>query len=86
MLTLEGKFAAGPFHSDEDSSVFSNCCFSVDGSRMVTNHYNDLFVWDVSSGSRERRIPCNTLYSLSFAASGNFLATTDIDNVFRSTM
>ena len=82
VLTLEGEFAAGPFHFDEDSSVFSNCCFSVDGSRMVTNHYNDLFVWDVSSGSSEKRILCNTLYSLSFAANGNFLATTDIDNVF----
>ena len=82
VLTLQGKFTAGPFHCDEDSSEFSNCCFTVDGSRMVTNNGNRLFVWNVPNGRRERSIPCNPLSSLSFAASGNFLATTDIHNVF----
>ena len=82
VLTLKGKFTAGPFHCDEDSSEFSNCCFPVDGSRMVTNNDNGLHFWNVSNGSMERRILCDTLYSLSFAASCNFLATIDIDSVF----
>ena len=40
VLTLQGKFTAGPFHYDEDSSEFSNCCFTLDGTRMVTNNDN----------------------------------------------
>ena len=82
VLTLQGEFTAGPFHCDEDSSEFSNCCFTVDGSRMVTNNDNGLFVWNVYNGRRERSISCHPLRSLSFAASGDLLATTDIDNVF----
>ena len=82
VLTLQGKFTAGPFHCDEDSSEFSNCCFTVDGSRMVTNSDNSLLVWNVYNGRRERSISCHLLRSLSFAASGNLLATTDIRNVF----
>ena len=82
VLTLQGKFTAGPFHCDEDSSEFSICCFTVDGSRMVTNSDNSLLVWNVYNGRRERSISCYPLHSLSFAASGNFLATTDIHNVF----
>ena len=82
VLTLQGKFIEGPFHCDEDSSEFSNCCFTVDGSRMVTNNDNGLFVWNVYNGRRERSISCHPLRSLSFAASGNLLATIDIDNVF----
>ena len=82
VLTLQGKFTAGPFHCDEDSSEFRNCCFSVDGSRMVTNNDNGLFVWNVYNGRRERYISCHPLLSLSFAASGNLLATIDINRVF----
>ena len=82
VLTLQGKFTAGPFHCDEDSSEFSNCCFAVDGSRLVTNNDNSLLVWNVYNGRREMSISCHPLRSLSFAASGNLLATTDIDNVF----
>ena len=82
VLTLQGKFTAGPFHCDEDSFEFSNCCFTVDGSRMVTNSDNSLLVWNVYNGRRERSISCYPLHSLSFAASGNLLATTDIRNVF----
>ena len=82
VLTLQGKFTAGPFHCDEDSSEFSNCCFTVDGSRMVTNNDNGLFVWNVYNGRMERFILCCELRSLSFAASGNFLATVDIANFF----
>ena len=81
-LTLQGKFTAGSFHCDEESSIFSNCCFSVDGSKMVTHYGNHLFVWNVFNGSMKRRISCHPLLSLSFAASDNFLATTDIHNVF----
>ena len=82
VLTLQGKFTAGPFHCDEDSSEFSNCCFTVDGSRMVTNRNNSLLVWNVYNGRRERFISCYLLHSLSFTASGNLLATIDIHNVF----
>ena len=82
VLTLQRKFTVGPFHCDEGSSVFQNCCFSVDGSRMATNHDYDLFVWNVFNGSMERRMSCNSLLSLSFAASGNLLGTTDIYNHF----
>ena len=82
VLTLQGKFTAGPFQCDKDSSKFSNCCFTVDGSRMVTNNDNSLFVWNVYNGRRERYISCHPLRSLSFTASGNLLATVDIDNVF----
>ena len=82
VLTLQGKFTPGPFYCDEDSSKFSNCCFTVDGSRMVTNNDYGLFVWNVYNGRMERSISCHRLRSLSFAASGNLLATVDIDNVF----
>ena len=82
VLTLQGKFTAGPFHCDQNSSEFSNCCFAVDGSRMVTNNANGLFVWNVYNGRRERSISCYPLRSLSFAASGNLLATIDNDSVF----
>ena len=82
VLTLQGKFTAGPFRCDKDSSEFNNCCFTVDGSRMVTNKDNGLFVWNVSDGSMERSVSCHPLRSLSFAASGNLLATIDIHNVF----
>jgi hypothetical protein len=84
VLTFQGTLTTGPFRCDESSSVFSNCCFSMDGSKMVTNYGNDLFVWNVSNGGREMYLPCNRLlHSLSFSASGDFLGTTDIDNVFR---
>ena len=82
VLTLQGKFIEGPFHCEKDSSKFSNCCFTVDGSRMVTNNDNSLFVWNVYNGRRERSISCHPLRSSSFSASGNFLATIDTDNVF----
>ena len=82
VLTLQGKFTAGPFHCDEDSSEFSTCSFTVDGSRMATISDNSLLVWNVYSGRRERSISCHPLHSLSFAASGNLLATIDIENVF----
>ena len=82
VLTLQGKFTPGPFRCDEDSSKFSNCCFTVDGSRMVTNNDISLFVWNVYNGRRERSISCHPLRCSSFSASGNFLATIDTDNVF----
>ena len=82
VLTLQEKFTPGPFRCDEDSSKFSNCCFTVDGSRMVTNNDISLFVWNVYNGRRESSISCHPLRCSSFSASGNFLATIDTDNVF----
>ena len=82
VLTLQGKSTEGPFQCDKESSEFSNCCFTVDGSKMVTHNDNGLFVWNVYNGRRERSISCSPLSSLSFAASGNLLATTATDNVF----
>ena len=88
VLTLEGTVANGPFETDEDSSVFNNCCFSLDGSRMVT-HYgrfrseNYLIVWNVFGGTKERCFHCEWLISLSFTASGNFLGTTGIGKTIR---
>lgn len=82
VLTLDGKLRTGPFHCDEDNSKFSNSCFSVDGSRMATTYGKHLYVWDVSSGNMERCLRCTLLRSLSFAANGNFLATTGYDYVF----
>ena len=82
VLTLQGKSTEGPFQCDKESSEFSNCCFTVDGSKMVTHNDNGLFVWNVYNGRMERSISCSPLSSLSFAASGNFLATTATDNVF----
>ena len=82
VLTLQGTFTNGPFDCDLESSAFNNCCFSLDGSKMVTNHFNTLTVWDVVSGTKEKDISCKTLYSFSFTASGNFLGTADSENVF----
>ena len=82
VLTLDGKLRTGPFHCDEDSSKFSNSCFSADGSRMATTYGKHLYVWDVSSGNMERCLRCTLLRSLSFATNGNFLATTGCDYVF----
>ena len=82
VLTLQGKSTEGPFQCDKESSEFSNCCFTVDGSKMVTHNDNGLFVWNVYNGRRERSISCSPLSSLSFAANGDLLATTATDNVF----
>ena len=83
-LTLQGRFIPGPFQCDECCSKFTNCCFSPDNSRMVTfyNSNMNLIVWNVLSCKKERCIPCKTLFSFSFTASGNFLGTNDIENVF----
>ena len=81
-LTLKGTFTTGPFQCDEDSSKFTHCCFSSDNSRMVTFYGVNLIVWNVLSGTKGKCIPCKTLFSFSFTASGNFLGTIDIENVF----
>ena len=81
VITLLGTFTTGTFQYDEDSSVFTNCCFSLDASRMATYHGSKLFVWNVLSGAKEKYVPCKMLHSLSFTASGNFLGTTDAENV-----
>ena len=84
VFTFQGMSAKGPFQSNEESSVFTNCCFSQDGSKMVTydGNSNNLIVWNVSSGAKETCFRSKTLYSLSFTASGDFLGTTDTENVF----
>ena len=82
VLTVQGKFRPGPFQCDENCSKFTHCCFSLDNSRMVTNCGNSLIIWNVTSGDKERGLPCNTLVSFSFTSSGNFLGTVDIENVF----
>ena len=76
VLTLQGTFTKGPFHCDLDNSAFTNCCFSFDGSKMVTNYRDNLFVWDVDSGVKETHIPCyEYVNTFSFTASGHFLGT-----------
>ena len=82
VLSIEGKLRSGPFQCDESCSKFTNCCFSLDNSRMVTNSGNNLIVWNVASGDKIRCLPCKPLFSFSFTASGNFLGTVDIENVF----
>ena len=83
-LTLQGRFIPGPFQCDECCSKFTNCCFSPDNSRMVTLYdiNMNLIVWNVLSGKKERCIPWKTFFSFSFTASGIFLGTIDIENVF----
>ena len=83
VLTVEGEFRSGPFQCDENCSKFTNCCFSPDNSRMVTNYGKNLIVWNVASGGKERCLSCNTLVSFSFTSSGNFLGTVDIENDFK---
>ena len=82
VLSIEGKLRSGPFQWDESCSRFTNCCFSLDNSRMVTNYGNNLIVWNVASGDKIRCLPCKPLFSFSFTASGNFLGTVDTENVF----
>ena len=82
VLSIEGKLRSGPFQCDESCSKFTNCCFSLDNSRMVTNYGNNLIVWNVASGDKIRCLPCKPLFSFSFTASGNFLGTVDHENVF----
>ena len=82
VLSIEGKLRSGPFQCDESCSKFTNCCFSLDNSRMVTNYGNNLIVWNVASGDKIRCLPCKPLFSFSFTASGNFLGTVDVENVF----
>ena len=83
VLTVEGEFRSGPFQCDENCSKFTNCCFSSDNCRMVTNYGNDLIVWNVASGGKEICLSCNTLVSFSFTSSGDYLGTVDIENVFK---
>ena len=82
VLSIEGKLRSGPFQCDESCSKFTNCCFSLDNSRMVTNCGNNLIVWNVTSGDKIICLPCKPLSSFSFTASGNFLGTVDNENVF----
>ena len=82
VLSIEGKLRSGPFQCDESCSKFTNCCFSLDNSRMVTNCGNNLIVWNVASGDKIICLPCKPLSSFSFTASGNFLGTVDNENVF----
>ena len=82
VLSIEGKLTSGLFQCDESCLKFTNCCFSLDNSRMVTNYGNNLIVWNVASGNKIRCLPCKPLFSFSFTASGNFLGTVDIENVF----
>ena len=82
VLSIEGKLRSGPFQCDESCSKFTNCCFSLDSSRMVTNYGNNLIVWNVGSGDKIRCLPCKPLVSFSFTASGNFLGTFDIEYAF----
>ena len=81
-ISLQGTFTKGPFQPDEGCSKFTNCCFSSDNSKMVTNFGNSLITWNVLSGNKERRLQCETLFSFCFTASGNFLGTVDDENVF----
>ena len=83
VITVKGTFRPGPFQCDENCSKFTNCCFSSDNSRMVTNYGNNLIVWNVASGDKERCLSCNTLNSFSFTSSGKFLGTVDIENNFK---
>ena len=83
VITVEGTFRPGRFQCDESCSKFTNCCFSSDNSRMVTNYGNDLIVWNVAGGDKERCLSCNTLNSFSFTSSGIFLGTVDIENEFK---
>ena len=82
VLSIEGKLRSRPFQWDESCSKFTNCCFSLDYSRMVTNYDNNLIVWNVASGDKIRCLPCKRLLSFSFSASGNFLGTVDVENAF----
>ena len=82
VLSIEGKLRSGPFQCDESCSKFTNCCFSLDNSRMATNYGNNLIVWNVASGDKIKCLPCKPLFSFSFTASGNFLGAVDIENVF----
>ena len=82
VLSIEGKLRSGPFQCDESCSKFTNCCFSLDNSRMVTNSGNNLIVWNVASGDKIRCLPCKPLFSFCFTASGKYLGTVDIENVF----
>ena len=84
VFTLQRTSTKGPFQSSEESSAFTNCCFSQDNSKMVTydSNSNNLILWNVFSGAKETFFRCKTLYSLSFTSSGNFLGTTDTENLF----
>ena len=81
-ITMQGAFISGPFECDETCSKFTNCCFSFDNSKMVTNFGYSLIIWDVSSGKKDKCLECKLLLSFSFTASGSFLGTVDTENVF----
>ena len=83
LLTLRGQFTTGPFHSKVDYPVFTNCCFSMDWSRMATVHDDGLYVWNVCNGFREVGFfSSDRLNSLSFSADGNLLGTMDTHGYF----
>ena len=83
VISMQGELSQGPFQCDEECSKFTSCCFSSDNSKMVTNIDYSLIIWDVSSGTKERCLDCKLLFSFSFTASGRFLGTVDMENVFR---
>ena len=83
VLTFKGTVEAGPFQCDNTEVLFTNSCFCKDNSRMVTYFSDELMVWNISSGERERTLYCPvSLISLSFTASGNYFGTTDENCVF----
>ena len=81
-ITVEKASSIGPFECDQTCSKFTNCCFSSDKTKMVTNYGYSLIVWNVPSGKKERCLDCKLLSSFSFTESGSFFGTVDIDNVF----
>ena len=56
VLTFKGTVEAGPFQCDNREVLFHNSCFSKDNSRMVTYFSDELMVWNISSGERERTL------------------------------
>ena len=82
VLSLEGNYEAGPFedhHGDHECTKFTNCCFSNDKGKMVTNYGDHFTLWNLRDNSKIISVPCRSeLFSILFSADDRHLATTNV--------
>ncbi|CAB4012707.1 E3 ubiquitin- ligase DZIP3 [Paramuricea clavata] len=82
VLNLKGKFETGMLVCEEIPSKFTNCCFSHDNTKMITNYDIHLTVWNLLENKKIVSLSCRSeLFSILFSANDRFIGTTNIDEL-----
>ena len=79
VFNFEGKYDSGPITCENVPVKFKCCCFSHDHTKMVTNHDDDLIVWNLQNNVKVRTLECNPhIFSIMFSGNDRYIATTSI--------